>query len=143
MTLDNDFSGAKIALLCGTELVTYLRDDMASIPFPACWDLAGGGREANETPEHCALRETHEEFGISVDPQSIIWKRKYTSDIAPGARTYFLVAHITRHQVSQIEFGNEGQYWKMMNVQDFLDHPNAIPHLQSRLATYLQHQPHA
>jgi hypothetical protein len=29
----------------------------------------------------------------------------------------------------------------MMNVQDFLNHPNAIPHLQSRLATYLQYQP--
>ena len=45
-----EFSGCKIALLCDDKLLTILRDDKASIPYPNMWELPGGGREGEETP---------------------------------------------------------------------------------------------
>ena len=73
------FSGAKIALILGDQLVTYLRDDHAHIPFPGHWDLPGGGREGEESPEACVLRETEEEFGLRLPESRIIWKRRHPS----------------------------------------------------------------
>jgi hypothetical protein len=51
------FGGTKIALLCGDHAVVYLRDDKPGIPFPGMWDLPGGGREGNEGPIECGIRE--------------------------------------------------------------------------------------
>ena len=127
------FLGAKIALICGDRTVTYLRDDRADIPFPGQWDLPGGGREGRETPEACALREAGEEFGLAIPPQRIVWRRSYGSG---AACTFFFVAPITAHEVAAIRFGDEGQHWRMMPVAEFLAHPNAVAHLQSRLAAF-------
>lgn len=131
------FSGAKIALLCGEKIVTYLRDKKPSIPFPDHWDLAGGGREGNETPEQCVLRETEEEFGLKLEASRIEWRRRYPNATTPGEHAYFMVARISQAEISAISFGDEGQFWRLMRIQDFLDHPNAVPQLQSRLACYM------
>lgn len=73
------FTGAKIALIFQGRLVAYLRDQKDEIPFPGMWDLPGGGRELDETPLQCAIRETWEEFRVSIDPPSIVWERYYPS----------------------------------------------------------------
>ncbi|HFQ5342884.1 TPA: hypothetical protein ACGVA0_004511, partial [Vibrio vulnificus] len=38
---------------CNEQILTYKRDNISSISYPNCWDLPGGGREGNETPEDC------------------------------------------------------------------------------------------
>jgi len=134
---DEAFSGAKIALICGPQLVTYRRDAKPSIPWPGLWDLPGGGREGEETPEACALREVEEEFGLVLLSEQVHWCRSYPSITAPGLATYFLAAAIGEDEVAAIRFGDEGQYWKMMAFAEFLGHAEAIPHLQERLADYL------
>ena len=64
----SDFTGCKIALFCGDSLLTILRDDKASIPWPNMWELPGGGREGDESPFECVAREVYEEnwdlFGL-------------------------------------------------------------------------------
>ena len=60
------FLGAKLALLVGDRIVTILRDDIPTIPWPGHWDLPGGGREGDETPETCVLRELEEELAIAA-----------------------------------------------------------------------------
>ncbi len=67
------FKGAKIALLFQGLLIAYQRDQKPEIPFPGMWDLPGGGREDDESPVECAIRETREEFDIAVDPAWIVW----------------------------------------------------------------------
>jgi 8-oxo-dGTP diphosphatase len=134
---DTAFSGAKIVLVCGDRLVAYRRDIKPTIPWPGLWDLPGGGREGGETPEACALREAREEFGITVAPERIHWRHRYPGALAAETHSYFLAAEITTAEVASIRFGEEGQYWRMMACADFLAHPQAITHLQARLADYL------
>ncbi|SLN27286.1 nucleoside triphosphate pyrophosphohydrolase [Falsiruegeria litorea R37] len=139
-TTYEEFSGAKIALIEGTRVVTYLRDNKPEIPFPGLWDLAGGGQENSETPEQCALRETKEEFGLDIDASRVVWRERCQAFTDTTKHSYFLVAHITPTEIATICFGDEGQYWQMMEIEAFLSHPKAIPQLQERLARFLSSQ---
>ncbi len=131
------FSGAKIALLCEARLVVYRRDDKPSIPWPGLWDLPGGGREGDETPAACALREVEEEFGLALAPARITWCRSYPSFTVPGRIAWFLAAPISAAEVAAIRFGDEGQYWTMMTCEAFLAQHDVLPQLQDRLRDYL------
>jgi len=135
---DESFMGAKIALICGGRLVAYRRDDKPSIPWPGLWDLPGGGREGGETPSECALREVEEEFGLTIAPARIHWCRRYPSALVAGQASYFLAAGIGEAEIAAIRFGDEGLCWRMMDVAEFLAHPQAIGHLQQRLTHYLE-----
>lgn len=134
---DKSFDGAKIALICGDAVASYLRDDRNDIAYPNMWDLAGGGREGEETPTQCALRETWEEFGLQLASNRVIGMRAYPSANAPGQTSYFMAAILTPHEVASITFGREGQRWKMMPMLQFINHPAAIRHLQHRVAEFI------
>lgn len=129
------FKGAKIAILSSGRLLAYQRDHKPEIPFPGMWDLPGGGRENDETPMECAIRETFEEFGLVVEPKAIVWERYYPAASA-GLGSYFYVAKLDG-DFGQIVFGNEGQCWKIMPVDEFLSHPEAVETLKQRLGDYL------
>ncbi|WP_283604320.1 NUDIX hydrolase [Serratia proteamaculans] len=137
--MDNlDFGGAKIALLCGDNVLTYQRDDKADIPWPGCWDLPGGGREDDETPLQCVQRETREEFGLQIDTQQVSHGQRYQG-IFPGyPPTWLMLGNITPEQIASIRFGDEGQRWQMMTIDSFIHHPQGISHLQQRLAQHLR-----
>lgn len=135
MRYETDFHGSKLALFIGNKLLVYLRDDKLDIPFPAQWDLPGGGRENGETPETCALRETFEEFGLWISEDALSWKRLFHGD---NGAMWFFVAHQPDALKDQFKFGDEGQRWALWAPQAFLDHPDAIPRLKARLNTYLQ-----
>lgn len=132
-----DFVGAKVAMLCGDALLTYLRDDKPGLPWPAMWDLPGGGREGTETPENCLLREVQEEFGLILPPDRLIWRKVWPSMMDASRASIFFAGRITRDEIAAIRFGDEGQYWQMMPVADYLSHPSAVPELQRRVAVAL------
>jgi 8-oxo-dGTP diphosphatase len=138
MSLPSSFSGAKIAVLCNGELLTYLRDDKPTIPWPNLWDLPGGGREGDETPEQCALRETFEEFGLTLDPAMIIWTRIYPGQGVNGLDTWFFVAEVPEGTFANVVFGDEGQHWRV--IEGFLAMDNAVDRLQQRLREFLAAQ---
>ena len=133
-----DFVGCKVALLCGDALLTYMRDDKPGLPWPATWDLPGGGREGNETAEACLLRELHEEFGLMLPPERLIWRKVWPSMMDASRASVFFAGRITATEIAAIRFGDEGQYWQMMPVADYLNHPQAIPELQRRVTVALQ-----
>jgi 8-oxo-dGTP diphosphatase len=134
------FSGAKLALICGDQLLTYKRDCKPEIPFAGLWDLPGGGREGMESPVQCVLRELEEEFSLSLTPGRITWLKKYPAVTVAGTWSFFLAGSVDRAEIDRIHFGAEGQRWTLMLVTDFLARGDAVPHLKIRLTDCLKHE---
>ncbi len=134
-----EFHGAKMALISDRHVLTLLRDDLATIPFPDMWDFPGGGREGNETPQDCVLRELYEEFGLRVKTQDLIYQNSRDGVLPGQPKIWFFGAVLDELDPRQIRFGNEGQRWEMMPVKTYLAHPKAISHLQDGLRGFLAH----
>ena len=130
-----DFHGAKLAILAGDAIVTILRDDIPTIPWPGYWDLPGGGREGAEGPLACALRETREEFGLEVPAAQVRWARAYTNSI--GRTVWFLAGAMPEAAAGQVRLGEEGQGWDLFAPERFLGHARAVPPFKARLRDYL------
>lgn len=130
--------GTKVAIVCDGQLVTYLRDDVSHIPDPGLWDFPGGEREHGETALECVIRETEEEFGITIAPSHLIYAATYKSHQPGRADVAFFVAHLPQNLIEQIKFGDEGQYWRMMPVDVFLACEDAVRELRGALQAYLQ-----
>lgn len=133
-----DFTGCKIALICDGQILTILRDDKPTIPWPNLWELPGGGREGNETPFECVAREVYEELNIQLSKDDIIWSRLYPSMLDENKKSVFLVGKLTQEQFESIIFGDEGQGYKLMNIEEFLNSKQAVPQLQGRLRDYVE-----
>ena len=133
-----DFTGCKIALICGDKVLTILRDDKDDIPCPNMWDLPGGGREGNESPFECATREVYEELGIHLDEDCLLWSKIYPSVIFKDKQSVFMVGQLSQDQFDSITFGDEGQAYKLMNIEEFLTSNQVVPQLQGRLRDYLE-----
>lgn len=129
--------GAKIALVAAGRVLTHLRDDYAHLPWPGHWDFPGGAREGDETAEVCALRELHEEYGLSLPATRLIWRRNYPSAHVSLGVAAFFGGTVTEAEIAAIVFGDEGQRWEMMAVGDFLAHDRAVPYLRDRLGDFL------
>ena len=133
-----DFQGCKIALFCGDRILTILRDDKTTIPWPNMWELPGGGREGNESPFECAAREVYEELGIHLDEDCLLWSKVYPSVLFEGRQSVFMVGQLSQDQFDSITFGDEGQAYKLMPIEEFLNSKQAVPQLQGRLRDYLE-----
>ena len=133
-----EFSGCKIALLCDDKLLTILRDDKASIPYPNMWELPGGGREGEETPFECVQREVFEELSLKLEEAAIVWAKEYKGMLDPDKTSIFMVGSITQEDFASIAFGDEGQAYQLMDVSQFLADEKVIPQLQDRLRDYLE-----
>ena len=133
-----DFTGCKIALICEGQILTILRDDKPTIPWPNLWELPGGGREGDETSFECVAREVYEELNIQLSKDDIIWSRLYPSMLYEGRQSVFMVGQLSQDQFDSITFGDEGQGYKLMNIEEFLTSSQVVPQLQGRLRDYLE-----
>lgn len=131
------FDGAKLALISRGSVLTLLRDDKSDIPFPAMWDFPGGGREQNETPEQCILRELMEEFGLTLSVDDLIYNTCREGVLQGQAPIWFFGAQINEFNPATVQFGNEGQGWQMMPIDEYMAHVHAIRHLQEQLRGFL------
>lgn len=134
----SDFTGCKIALFCEDRILTILRDDKASIPWPNMWELPGGGREGDESPFECVAREVYEELGIHLTEDCLLWSKVYPSMLFEGKESVFLVGKLDQEQFDKIVFGDEGQGYKLMGIDEFLGSDRVVPQLQDRVRDYLE-----
>lgn len=132
-----DFIGVKAALLVEQSILVILRDNKPAIPWPNMWELTGGGREGLETPLECLQREVWEELGLILKEKSIIWSRIYPSMLNKDRSAVFVVVQISQEQYQEIDFGDEGQEFKLMPIEDFIKAEGIIPQLQERFKDYL------
>ena len=133
-----DFQGCKIALFCGDKLLTILRDDKENIHWPNMWELPGGGREGSESPLECAAREVFEELGIHLTEDNLLGSKVYPSMLFERKQSVFMVSQLSQEQFDSIVFGDEGQGYKLMNIEEFLTSSQVVPQLQGRLRDYLE-----
>ncbi|MFY0595457.1 MAG: NUDIX hydrolase [Cognatishimia sp.] len=123
-----------MTVFVGSQIITILRDDIPTIPMPNHWDLPGGGREDDESAWDCAARECVEETSLSLTASDLLWGRIY----ATGPRmNWFFVAKVDASMAKDLVLGAEGQGLRLMSVDDYLTHPMAVPHFQSRLADWV------
>jgi 8-oxo-dGTP diphosphatase len=132
------FHGAKLALIRGDDLIVILRDNIPTIPWPGHWDFPGGGREGDETPLDCALRELREELSFDLDPNLICWA--FSGPNATGETSWFFVARVDDLDLSAVRLGDEGQEWRLMPINQYLDHALTIPSLRTRLTRWISTQ---
>lgn len=133
-----DFVGAKAALFCDGAVLACLRDDHPGLSWAGHWDLPGGGREGLETAERCLLRELEEEFGLTLPPDRLIWRRVFPSIIDQSRASVFFAGRLTPAEIAAIRFGDEGQGWALMPVDVFLGHAKAVPEMQRRVGIVWQ-----
>ena len=134
----SDFTGCKFALFCGDKVLTILRDDKNDIPCPNMWELPGGGREGDESPFECVAREVYEELGIHLTEDYLLWSKVYPSMLFADKQSVFLVGQLSQDQFDSITFGDEGQGYQLMNVEEFLSSDKVVPQLQDRVRDYLE-----
>ncbi len=130
-----EFKGAKLAILIADRIVTILRDDVPTIPWPGYWDLPGGAREPGESPEQCVIRETREELGLDFSAIELCWSRDYI--IPSGVRDWFFVTEQPGLDPARVRFGQEGQKWRISGLDWYLGDPLVIPHQRDHLKDYL------
>lgn len=139
MNTDSEFHGCKLALFNSEgEILVFLRDDKPDIESPNMWDLPGGGREGDESPEDCVLRELYEEFGLTLGLDRLIYKKYYYQECR-GRSAYFFVGEVTQEETQAIQFGDEGQGWSFMDLSEYLAHPRVVPRHQRRMRDYVEH----
>lgn len=137
-----DFVGAKAALIWQGHILTYLRDDTPGLPWPGMWDLPGGGREGAESAEQCLFREVYEEFGLTLTPLHLTWRGLVPAMGGPTRQAWFFAGTLTTPETESIRFGDEGQCWRLMPLDEWQAHPLAVPVLQHRTGLLLKHFMH-
>ena len=130
--------GAKVALFLGDQLISILRDDFPHIHYPNLWDLPGGGREGDETTFQTVARELHEELGLILPRDALLWESAFPSSTDPTKWNAFFVARMPVATVDDIVFGDEGQRWALYDMEVFVALPNRVPSYGSRLAKWVE-----
>lgn len=133
-----NFTGCKIALICDGRILTILRDDKPTIPWPNLWELPGGGREGDESPFECVAREVYEELSIQLSKEDIVWSWIYPSMLDENKNSVFLVGKLTQEQFNSIVLGDEGQGYKLVRLEEFLASDRVVPQLQERVRDYVE-----
>lgn len=133
-----EFTGCKIALICEGQILTILRDDKATIPYPNMWDLPGGGREGDESPFECVAREVYEELSIQLSKEDVIWSGIYPGILDEKKQFVFLVGNLAKEEFDRIDFGDEGQSYKLVSFEEFLTSDRVVPQLQDRVRDYVE-----
>jgi len=131
-----EFHGVKVALLYKGEILMHLRDNKQGLFNANMWDFAGGGREGDETPKECAIRETKEEFSINLQTESFIWEKDYPAQKNPNQKAWFMVALLSQADITSIVL-REGQKWDLISEVDFFERKDVIEALKGRFRDFL------
>lgn len=130
-------TAAKAFLFHDNKILILLRDNKPEISFPNMWDLPGGKREENESAVECLIRETNEEFSIRLEEDQIFWNKEFEALLYPGRKMMMYAGNLNEDQISSIILGDEGQEWKFVDIDEFLNMPDMIPHFIERLKVFL------
>jgi len=136
LNTNQKFYGSKGIVYIGEKIIVIKRDNKTDI-YPLMFDLVGGGREEGESPFETFAREVQEEIGLQVDINDICYFKKHPRPSDLDQVSYFMVAKPKNLTEEDIVFGNEGLYFKLMTLEEFVYLPDAIPSQQMKAKEYL------
>lgn len=134
INMEDAFHGAKLVLTLGADLVVLRRDATPGLEFAGMLDLPGGARQGSETPRACALRETAEETGLSLQDDDI--SGAMARQDGRGVAWFFRVA-LPAERRADLRKGLEGQGLYLMAPETFVSSDEAIPHFRQVVARML------
>ena len=134
-----EFNGVKIAVLIDGNLLMHLRDNKPGLFQANMWDFPGGGREGNETPQECAIREIKEEFDITLDPRLIVWEKVFPAMKDPTQNAFFMVAKVPKEVLDTVTL-SEGQKWTTFDIETFFAKDDVVDALKGRFRDYMERQ---
>lgn len=105
--------------------------------MPHTIDLPGGGAEQGESAFDTLVREIKEEFGLVVGLQNIVYTKKYESTLEPGLYAWFVVVKLPEKFEYNITFGDEGEDYFLITIEDFIERNDAWSLLQERAREFL------
>ena len=74
-----------------------------------------------------------EEFGLHLTPGRLLAGWCLPSVTNPARTAWFFAGRINEREIAAIRFGDEGQGWAMMEVEDYLAHPLSITEMHARV----------
>jgi len=134
---DSNSIGTKGLVFIGDNLLVYRRDANTT-SYPLHLDLPGGGAEGTETPFDTFKREVFEEFGLKIEPENIVYMRRYPSVLRPGMSACFPVAKLSSEAEADIKFGHEGLGYMLMPITEYVVRTDAWPIFQERAVDYMK-----
>lgn len=112
-------SGREPAVPRSAATVVLIRDDhsvflirrLRGMAFGGMWAFPGGSLEEGETPVEAAVREVHEETGVSLEPDGLVpWHRWLTPVFEPRRfDTFFYLAALPEGQDPHLPPGEADQ----------------------------------
>ena len=132
-----DFHGVKVAILVEDSLLVHLRDNKPGLFNANMWDCPGGGREGNELPIECAIRETYEELELKLEVADFIWSNIYPAQKDPTQQAFFFVAKVDPSRINNIVL-REGQKWALMSQEKLLSRNDVVSSIKLRFRDFLQ-----
>lgn len=132
-----DFAGTTGLVLLGEDTALSYTRDGETDSYPHHVDLAGGGRQGQETPFQTFRRELGEEFALEVTAAQIVYAKRYRALIDASRMGYFVVAKLPAAATEQITFGDEGSGYQLTTLPELLAMPNLIPRRKQQIQTYL------
>lgn len=136
-TYDPQVTGSKGLVYIGDKILVYRRDTRTSV-FPLKLDLPGGGVEAGESPFVAFQRELKEEFDLDIARNQVTYGVRFPlRHVRASIFGYLIVAHLSAETESQIVYSNEGLEYMLMPLEEFLEHPDAVPIFREPIEGYL------
>ncbi|KAF9310277.1 Nudix hydrolase 15, mitochondrial [Podila horticola] len=105
------------------------------------WQLAGGHLEFGETFEECALRESEEETGLTLDPASakfIVANNNIMSKIDRHYVTIFMAANVVGSAEARVMEPLKCEKWEWISQAQLLDNKGPYRPLFSPLAKMVE-----
>ncbi|NQT65869.1 MAG: NUDIX domain-containing protein [FCB group bacterium] len=109
--MDKHFGSSIIFVNDQNQILLFLRDDKAGLPYRNMWDVPGGHVEPDETPEQCIIREMIEEMNIDLQDFQLLCQKEFDDRIE---YTYWKKANLIISEINLME----GQRLKWFTQQE-------------------------
>ena len=83
-------------------------------------------------------REVYEELSIQLSKDDVIWSGIYPGLLDETKQFVFLVGNLAKEEFDRIDFGDEGQGYKLVSFEEFLTSDRVVPQLQERVRDYVE-----